>query len=212
MPKFTVGPFTFGTKTEATQAVRDVLHNTKPGTHLDGPDLELLVGLVNLHEKGDVKIGPGIASISVQIIEYGQPGFWIHRVDGTSTDFSYRKAFSRPSRHGELRAVMRRAVADSVLAYKRALFADAATVTCPITGEALDWDHGHVDHVVPFNRIADEFLAAFKIDPTDVKLHCEDGQIGSRLNSPLHEMWVDWHDRTAEFRYIHPAANMRRAS
>lgn len=212
MARFTVGPFNFGSKTEATRAIRDILHNTEPDTHLTGPDLELLVGLVHLHQKADEKIGPGIASISVKVIEFGQPGFWIHRVDGTSTDFSYRKALSHPSRHGELRAVMRRAIAPSVLEFKRGLFSQVDSVACPLTGEVLTWEHGHVDHVVPFNRIADEFLAAFKIDPSDIVLRCGDGQIGSRLESPLHEMWVDWHERSVQYRYIHPSANIRRAS
>jgi hypothetical protein len=212
MSKFTVGTFTFGSKKEAMHAIRDILHNTQPDTHLTGADLELIVGLVNLHERADQKIGPGIASISVRVIEFGQPGFWIHRVDGTSTDISYRKALARPSRHGEVRAVMRRAVADSVVAYKRALFADRDTVLCPITGETLSRSHGEVDHVKPFNRIADEFLANFKINPEDVEFTSCDGQIGSRLVSPLHEMWVDWHHRSAEFRYVHPDANRRRAS
>lgn len=212
MPTFVIGPFTFASKIEATRAVRDILHNTKPGTHIDGADLELLVGLIGLHERSDEKVGAGIASVSVEIIEYGQPGFWIHRTDGTSTDFSYRKALAKPSRHGEVRAVMRRAIADSVLNFKRQLFAHRSEVPCPVTGQMLTWDFGEVDHIVPFNRIADEFLSVMKIEPSDIQLHSADGQIGSRLEPGLHAMWVDWHDRSAQYRYVHPGVNRRRAS
>ena len=213
MPTFTIGPFTYPTKTEATDAVRSVLHSAPLGQPLTGASEALIRSLVEMHPNAAEKIGSGIDRICVEIIEHGHRGFWIYRTDGTSTDFSYRKALTRPSKRNEVRAAMRRAVADQIVAYRDEIFASTDTVTCPITGNTLAPGDGHVDHVVPFALIADAFLSGYRLDYEEVELTPGvDGRIGRELVEPLRTKWADFHDFVAVYRFIHPAANRRRGA
>lgn len=213
MPTFTIGPFTYPTKAEATDAVRAVLHRAHIGQPLQGGDDVLIRSLIEMHPNAAAKIGSGVASVRVEIIEHGQRGFWIYRHDGTCTDFSYRKAMTKPSKESEVKAAMRRAIADQIVAYRNSLFNNTDTVTCPVTSNTLRIGEGHVDHIIPFAAIVAAFMEGYRLSYDSIILnHGIDGQIGRELPEPVKSNWVAFHQYVAKYRYIHPAANRRRGA
>lgn len=211
MPPFAIGPFAYRSKKEATEAVRDVLHRAERGARLDGADAELITALVHCHPDATGKIGSGLQGVEVRTIEYGQPGFWLLRTDGTSTEFSYRKALSAPSHRAEVLATMRRSISDQIAEFRQATFADTATIACPITGETLTRDHGQVDHHDPtFIELAHEF-AELAGGWDRIELTSSDGLIGKEFrHDVVGQGWQQWHRQHATLRYIHPGANQRR--
>lgn len=78
----------------------------------------------------------------------GTRGFVVHRVDGSSTDFSYYSCITPPDNTALVRKAMRRTVTDRITEFKRASAA-RAPLGCAVTGEALSWDGAHVDHASP---------------------------------------------------------------
>lgn len=213
MAPFSIGPFTFASKREATEAVRRVLHGTRPGAALSGADLDLITALVAMHPDAEAKVGAGLDRIEVRVIEYGAPGFWLIRDDGSRTDFSYRKSLNRPSHRSDVLATMRRDIADQISDYRRGVFAEVDEVACPLTGERLTIASGVVDHHSPtFIELAAQF-ADVAGGWERIELIGGDGRIGKDFR---HEMtrqgWQMWHQQHARLRYISAAANARRGA
>ncbi|MEL4544514.1 hypothetical protein AAEX63_01810 [Luteococcus sp. H138] len=72
------------------------------------------------------------------------------------------KALLRPPTEAEVRNKrMREAIAGQMLGFKERAF-QASAPRLPVSalsGEALTWDDAEVDHVIPFHRLRDEWLA-----------------------------------------------------
>lgn len=212
-PPLDLGGVLFESKKAATARVREILRTNPHGVPLAGADFEIVRALLDRHPRATEKVGAGVAAITVDRVEHGSPGFWVHRVDGTLTDFSHRAAMTAPSHATRVASALRRAVEDTVVGWKRDLFEQTATVVCPLTGATLDRRHGHVDHVIPFADLVDGWLRARRMTVDDIAVVSADGQAGPRFADPwLEQDWRDWHDRHARLRYIHPSANQRRAS
>jgi hypothetical protein len=98
---------------------------------------------------------------------YSTPSFWVHRTDGTATDFSYisgvngqPKGLSR-----EFYDACRAAVQDDLITAKRRFFDEHSdeqgSVPCEITGARIDFENAHLDHAWPtFGQIVAAFRAA----------------------------------------------------
>lgn len=210
-PPLGLGAVLFPTKKAAEMRVREILHTHPLGVPLDGVDMEIVGALISRHPHAADKIGAGVAKVTVDVVEGGSRGFWITRTDGTRTDFSYRKALYAPGHRQRVTAALRRAVEASVVRFKYDTFRDTDTVVCPVTGQTLDRRLGHVDHVVPFADLVDEWLRSEDMTVDDVEVRTGDGVIGDRLADPWLEVdWKTFHDERAVLRYIHPAANQRR--
>ena len=101
---------------------------------------------------------------------------------------------------------MRRAVADQVIAFKRAAGAYGPLV-CEVTGELLTWDGAHVDHAPPvFLTLADQWAAlaggyrAIHLSPA------KDGEIGRTLADP--GPWQAFHQEHAHLRIVSRLTNL----
>lgn len=210
-----IGPFVFPTRKAAEQEIRRILHGSEPGHPLEGDDLALITGLLGCHPRATQKIGCGIRTIEVRRIEYGSPGFWITRIDGTGDDFSYRTALNGTlSRKAAVRAAMRHAIRPQVDAFRRSHFdqhADAdGTVLCPLTGLRVRTSGAHVDHIEPFAELADRFVetcGGFEA----IRLGTSRDHPGPALTNPVQrDVWQAYHAQTARLRVVHASANLAR--
>lgn len=210
-----IGSFTFPTRKAAEAEIRRVLHGTERGTPLEGADFDLIRGLLDCHPDATEKIGRGIASIKVRSIEYGSPGFWITRIDGTGDDFSYRKALDgAPNRNAAIRQAMRHAIRHQIDEYRRAQFAARADrdgmLLCPLTGLRVRPAGAHVDHIEPFADIASRFISGCG-GPDSVPLGSSPHHPGPALADPIQlTAWTIYHRQQARLRVVHASANLAR--
>ena len=95
-----VGTREFVHKGAARAEVRRVLHSYPAGHTLKKNDFELIANLLAMHPEAEKKIGCGIRLIRVGPIRHRgrlRPAefcFWVHRLDGSSEPFSYKKCFT----------------------------------------------------------------------------------------------------------------------
>ena len=96
---YTLGTATFLTFNSAMMAMRDVLYKYDLGEQVVGGDHEVLQVLLQQHPEAERKIGPGVSHFTVDNAPAGEDGerriltrcFFLHRVDGSVSDFSYLK-------------------------------------------------------------------------------------------------------------------------
>jgi hypothetical protein len=109
-----------GWKTKAKNRCRQIIETTADGQSVDGDDAEFLRWLLDRHPRAADKIGSGVVGFTVQTTELGTRCFVVHRLDHTSTDFSYYSCTTAPDGTALVRKAMRRAIADQVIEFKRA--------------------------------------------------------------------------------------------
>ena len=119
---------------------------------------------------GPSKIGPGVDLFLRRQNRgegYSTPGFWVRRVDGSETDFSYISAVkgTPKSPTQEFYDACRAAVAADLKAAKRRHFAthgdELGRVPCELTDVLVTIDQAHLDHAYPtFGQLVLSFRAA----------------------------------------------------
>jgi hypothetical protein len=86
-----IGELQFATKRAATEYFREMLYRYQPGERVADDDAVALAELLRLHPEADEKRGPGVSYFFVQQSEsWPTPCFWLHRVDGSVIEFSFR--------------------------------------------------------------------------------------------------------------------------
>jgi hypothetical protein len=132
---------------------RRLLRDIAPGEAVTGGDAVFLAGVLERHPEAARKIGAGVAYFSVRLNPtYGNPGFWLHRTDGTATDLSFLKCLRRQSRTQVINRALRRAVAPDIVRFRNEVLDAQGTVMRPITGEPALIGNCDVDHVPPLKE------------------------------------------------------------
>lgn len=211
-----IGPFTFPTRKAAEEEVKRILHGTQFRQPLTGPEYDLISSLVTCHPESETKIGSGILSIEVRQIEFGHPGFWITRTDGSSLDFSYRKALDgAPSHRQQVHAALRWAVRYQIDAFRVETFTlysdDYGQVTCPLTDEPITTSNAHVDHIIPFRVLVEHFVSTIIGGYNKVIVKPSEEHAGPELvNVDQRNKWRLYHSHLAQLRIVYPSANLAR--
>ncbi len=89
-----IGVRTFALKRDAEDACREILYRYHPGDRISEPaDEQFLLDLLDLHPQRDSKLGGGVAYFEVRTNPkfVRQKSFYLIRVDGSETDFSFVK-------------------------------------------------------------------------------------------------------------------------
>lgn len=213
---YTVAGKTFRTKKALREYVRQILYATSAGRLLGPDDFEFMCALLERHQGAKQKMGCGIAAICVRKNPvFGNFGFWLIRTDGTDTDFSFEKCLKHETKLQQFKAACRTAVADTVIQFKRAYFAQfvGGLATCPITGESMTIRTSHVDHAPPmtFDRIVMQFIDDRELDVQAVKVAGvgEDNVVRNRIaDDQLRNEFVRYHNSVATLRVISKHANL----
>lgn len=137
-------------------------------------DREDLVALLERYDEA-ITDGPSKTGTSIDYFTrtrnnfngYSTPSFWVHRTDGTATDFSYISGVNgQPNGLSrEFYDACRAAVQDDLIAAKRRFFNEhgdeQGCVPCEITGTHIGFEDAHLDHAWPtFGQIVAAFRAA----------------------------------------------------
>ncbi len=202
-----IGNRAFKNKSEAAGYFRRLLS----GGAVTGDAAAELMDLLAMHPDAERKIGPGVERFEVR--QQGRNRcFWVVRVDGSETDFSFLKCLSasRADPMARFLSAARRAVAGQARAVRDAAFRDTATLICPITEEPFTVESCHIDHHPrPFVFWARLFVCARGRIPA-TRTH-EDGQVGEFFADEDDERaWVAFHAAAAEMRAVSAAGNLRK--
>jgi hypothetical protein len=204
--EFQIGARRYSSKAKATDAVRAVRDKYRPGeTVTDPEDVHFIYDLLWLHPSAATKIGSGVHSFQVERNPQGTDGFWISRVDGTRTDFSFLECLT-PSKHEQkVKSALRVEVRADVLAFKQWFFTtNGEQVLCALTGVLVAWDTCHVDHEPSFASLVKGWMAIENLtwDLLRVRPHL-DGEIEERLlDPPAIESWVQYHRQHARLQIV----------
>lgn len=219
MPQaFMIAGETFKTKGALIERVRGIIAAYDDGVSLDWVDSQFMLALLELHPNSEIKIGVGVESFCIQEnpVYPGRRsrGFVFTRVDGTSTDFSYRECVSPSSQVKKVKSAFRQAIQDQTVQFKRDFFdTNGPSAICPETGETLSFVGSHVDHVAPltFERLMLDFVSAEGIDIEKIALADElqdNKYVDTLQNEWLEDRWSAYHHSHAILEVVSQNANL----
>ena len=201
---------TFKSRTAAGDKARGILNKYPVGAALDATDKAFILGLLELHPSKEIKVGCGIASISIMNPQAftNCRCFKLTRSDGSWTDFSFRKCLEKISPARYAKAAARHEVREQTEYFK----AHAFTGRCAITNEPITLSDAHVDHVPPatFDVLFADFLSSRRIRIEAVATagvgDCQIGRIF--VDRELAAAWCEYHRKHAKLRIVSAHANL----
>lgn len=87
----TIGTRIFDTQAAAVESIREVLYRHPLQVPIEGPDHAFLLDLLSKHPHATEKAGAGVKHFTVEKAKGGTQCFYITRVDGSRSDFSFMK-------------------------------------------------------------------------------------------------------------------------
>lgn len=224
----------FKTKTAAKQHFRNMLARYCDGEHIqdveDHNDLSALLERFDLLVSDEPsKIGSGIKRFERRLNKgdgWSSSGFWVVRVDDTSTDFSYPQAVSGPPKSDaeEFSKACYNAVSRDLLGMKQRQFdhfsGPDGLIACDITGSLVAYSEAQLSHAhPPFGIIVKEFrkLKGWEDGvPLGTLTASTDAQISTRfVDEALAQEFLNFHHSRAVLRIIakeHPPFSISDAS
>lgn len=213
-----VGPLSFPTKTAAVAHYQAILYAYEPNVPIPDPHATELEWLLDRHPEVEQKRGAGVRGFRVIPAMMGTRCFAIERIDGSSTDFSFRSCVDgrAPSPMQEMVQAMRAEVRADIQAAKRRHFDERADadgrVPCAVTGTPVTFEECHADHAPPrpFSSLALLFLGARLIVPDGSHVTAPaDNQLEPRLaDGALAAAWREFHHREAAIRIVARRSNL----
>ena len=180
-----------------------------------------LYELLKNHPKANEKIGAGVDYFFVQQSKWkrNQYNFMIHRIDGSSTDFSFIKCFHperKISKNENWTAIFRNAVKDQIDSFRISAF-DAVgnknKFVCSQTNLKFKKIYAHVDHAYPltFDSIMLEFIKVNKLDLSEIKLSNDLGtsEVKKILDDNIIKTFSDFHKNRSVLRIVCNSANLQ---
>lgn len=211
---YRIGKESFRRKLEVTERCRGILNSGLLGSMVVGDDLFFLCELLLFHKSYSTKARSGISSITIEQnpVFPSQRGFWIKRMDGTRTDFSFIECISPTPISTAIKSAFRHEIVAQILEFKNEFFGSCTCRTCEITGDAITPQNCHVDHQQPktFDWLADKFIKENNLEPESIGLmgH-EDGRVFEELSDrELGYRWAEFHRANCSLRVVSAKANL----
>lgn len=210
--KYWVNGIGFPTKAALTKHVSAMLGK---GVVTDD-DHTFLLDLIERHPDRDIKVGCGIARFFVAASGQGTNCFWLERLDGSTTDFSFKSCITAPSHESDVRQALRGLITGQVIAFRDSAFMMTETVPCAITGVPVASPNAHVDHRPPktFLALIRAFLASESVRINDVGVEGTVDGVTSRtlLDVALAERWCRYHRENCDLQIVTKRANLSQGS
>jgi hypothetical protein len=201
----------FNSKKEATAFISNMLSSLPRNERLGEPHDSFLRDLVSMHPRAEEKTQGEISYFSVGADSYNGRCFYLHRPDGTKTDFGSKKCLDGERRDNLVFGAMRTAVMDQTQEFRQSQF-DRGPVRCPFKGVVLNLSNVHVDHTPPrtFYKLVQEWLAVSGLPLADVAIsESEDNQMFRQMTDPRQRVsWCQFHRSNATLRLTSKLANL----
>jgi Protein of unknown function (DUF3223) len=209
----TLGDRQFPSKAAALRYIKHLRLTHRLDVPLGDPYHAQVCDLISHHPGCDEKVGAGIDHFTVSLSPWGNREFHLHRVDGTSVNFSYTKCLEpKAPALREAKLAMRREVQDEISAAKWQWWEAHADVSgfiiCPVSGDVVTGDGTDADHAPPytFDVLATTFLTAHEIEPDENFVVQPDGKY-LMADRDLSARWRRFHHKLAHLRVISSKAN-----
>lgn len=198
----------FKTKEAAKRFCQELLHKYPPGERLSGDDDMDVYCLFKHHPEFQEKRGAGVLYFTVEHAFRGTKCFFVHREDGSSTDFSFMTCIYGSSKAQDFRKACREAVFTDIMNFRRTHLLPGSV--CPITGEVLTEANTHVDHAPPFTfeAIVQQFVVDEKININGADIPKSDGFVTKFGDSELARKFREYHNARANLRLVSKTANL----
>lgn len=212
---YLIGNTKFKNKNELFEYVKSILKRYNIGDVVNKEDMDFMINLLYQHPNVNKKTQYEITSIYISDnpIYPGNKskGFHLRYIDGSSTDFSYRKCINIPTHRLRVISACRAAVDPYIFAFKQTMFKNG-NIICPDTQQILTFKTCHVDHKAPytFATLIDMFLKKENITFDEIKLkehennqYCEQFQ-----DTILSKKWIDFHNKYACLEIVSTKTNL----
>lgn len=212
-----IGGQVFRTKGEAKKFFGGIRDRYPDGAPLGPEDDALLRELLACHPEAADKTGTGVAHFTVETdFHYGRTRhFTVHRVDGSSTDFSYYACINGRNERADRLGALRHAMQDQIVAFRERAFATGQPVVCPLRGVAITREAYHVDHTPPasFDVLVQGWLRSQGLELAAVSITPPgDNQIVAAMTEATQAAsWREHHRQHARLRLLSPRANLSEA-
>lgn len=183
---------------------------------------DIISQLLYLHPDKDSKIGDGIDHFKIQMNQY-KTGLEIiiHRVDGTSMDFSYKKCimgnFSTPRTN--LLSAMRHEIRPQILNFKAKYYIQGTSICSNTKCEiVLENDTVQVDHKdIPFQKISDDFITLIEKRKEPIPTEFGDDPktheaVFKTSDKSFASEWYEYHHKSATYQLLCKTCNVEKSN
>lgn len=213
-----VGSKEFKFQKDALAFFKDMLNSSRTNKTIEGEGHDLLLAVLERHPEAPQKIGVGVERFYKAPTEMGTSCFWIERIDGSKTDFSYITAVKAKGKslYQEFAEACRNTVRGDLIKTKEVFFSkhsdEDGKVECEVSGERIAIYESHLDHKKPltFQVLVNTFISANNITITKEMLSSpQDEQFETEfLDQNIKDGFKRYHHKVAQLRVINPKANL----
>ena len=197
---------------------------------------DFLMTIFENHSEWSEKKGVGVDFISIINTEWKNKCFQLHRIDGTTTDISFRSCIENKKPTRIFSEACRNAVRWEIDKFRKENVIFGVT-TCEITGQILTKENCHIDHYNhSFSNLVKSFYKRFFKEYTidylvdNFILKTEDGKIDTSFDGwcyydetlsdfvvtksyndkgyHLQELFILWHNKYTHLRAVTKEANL----
>lgn len=216
MKTFIVHDQVFKTKIRLQEHIKEIITRSKQsGSYVNYEDTLFMISLIdNYHPTAEQKKGVGIKRMWIATSPYGTDAFFLERIDGTTTEFSYTKCLNHPTDEQIFTKAARYAIEEQIKEFKASMLASGPQV-CPYTGEILTYATSHVDHTSPFTFkiLLKSFLDETQIDWKTIKIKPprDNCVVREYDDDTFNTLWKEWHHKNAKLRLLSRSGNLSNA-
>lgn len=211
----TIGEEVFPTKKAALEAIREIRDRYPDGVPLALDDDRFMRSVLTLHPEADLKIGVGISHFTVITeTEFGGRNrhFVVHRVLGSSTDFSFKHClYGHTKDRNDRMLALRQAIKEQTWRFRDLALA-GEPVVCPYEGIALHSTNCHIDHQPPKTL---EFLvmgwlssAGLLLEEVEITPPADNQLVSQMTDVAQKYSWRLYHQQHAELRLLSVRGNL----
>jgi len=179
---------------------------------LNQTEFDFIYSILKMHPQFKHKEKIGIQNIWIKKTIYNKNGFFIERIDGTTTDFSYYKCLNGNNPKLNVLCAFRSAIRPQIVEFRELAFSNTSSLVCPITNEVITKENCHVDHKEPsFKKLVEEFVYTYNINVDKIELGGTNQDNSMEIyfiNSTLKKTWEDYHKQKALLQIVSAKGNL----
>ena len=196
------------TKVKIKKIIQTILNNSNLNEWLNEEEHEIILELLKNHPNYNTKKGNGIKGFKIQYNHYKKRGFYLYRIDGTFTDFSYLQCLNPQTLLFKIKKACRNSIQEYIISFKIRSFQNSNSVKCEISGKELTFNTCEVDHYNPtFKEIFEEWISNKKITYGDINNSQDNNELTSFTNKELNQSFKEFHNKVANLRILSPEIN-----
>lgn len=214
--QFVINNTVLTSKAAAKRFLRDIRDSYDDNVPIRGDDRASLLVALSWHPEAEEKIGVGVDFFTVKTV-YGKMKnrcFFVHRTDGSSTDFSFPACIDGADLAKDVRNSLRIAIKPQIIKFREAFFCSNIDRHCPINGEEITEENCHVDHCPPFEfaDLVKDWLNQEGLTLLDVLISApQDNQYRATMcNLQQRQSWCEFHEKRAKLRMLSISGNLTR--